>query len=322
MGGTGSSTLLEHWDGSQWSVVPSPIPAPQGTVAFRLGLAAVACRSSSDCWAVGNIAVDNKYKTLIEHWDGLQWSIAASPDPSGSSLEAVACTGSSDCWAVGAKTLKSFDYVPLVENWNGSHWSIVSSPSTPPGESGLTSIACTSSSDCWAVGFVPARSPLLLVTLIEHWNGSHWSVVSSPNEKGDLNLLSGIACPNTSTCMAVGDGGTEYQTLAERWNGSTWSIVPSPVLGYLGPVGCASAAACVTVGDDGDGPALLGERWNGSKWITVSTPYPAGANSASLGGIECERVFDCIAVGGYGVGSKGYALIENWDGSKWSIIQS
>ncbi len=292
VGWTGSSTLVEHWDGSQWSVVPSPSPAPQGTGVFRLGLAAVACTSSSDCWTVGNIAVDNKYNTLIEHWDGLQWSIAASPDPSGSSLEAVACTGSSDCWAVGAKALKSFDYVPLVEHWNGSHWSIVSSPSTPPGESGLTSIACTGSSDCWAVGSVPAKSPLVLVTLIEHWNGLHWSVVSSPNEKGSVNLLSGIACPNTSTCMAVGDGGTEYQTLAERWNGSTWSIVPSPALGNLGPVGCASAAACVTVGFDGDGPALDGERWNGLKWGSsgIDVGDHTGLNrSFSVQGKGCGR---------------------------------
>src|SRR5258707_68301 len=70
-----SKTLIEHWDGAHWSVVHSP---NIGTSAN--GLSAVTAFSSSDIWAVGE---DSNGKvgarTLIEHWNGKQWSVVQSP---------------------------------------------------------------------------------------------------------------------------------------------------------------------------------------------------------------------------------------------------
>jgi hypothetical protein len=123
--------------------------------------------------------------------------------------------------------------------------------------------------------------------------------------------------------MAVGGTDLQLQSLAERWNGSIWSIKLSPDPGLLNGVACVSAAARMAVGDIGDGPALSSQRWNGSKWIRLPTPYPAAAQgSAVLSDVACTGVTDCTAVGDYGAFSKSYGLIENWDGSKWSIIQS
>ncbi|HEX4654024.1 MAG TPA: hypothetical protein VH227_07225 [Candidatus Udaeobacter sp.] len=55
-------TLVLHWDGTNWSTVPSPNPATYS------GLYAVAARAPADVWAVGYYYSGNSQRTLIEHW--------------------------------------------------------------------------------------------------------------------------------------------------------------------------------------------------------------------------------------------------------------
>src|SRR5439155_2801184 len=69
-------TLTEHWDGSTWSIVPSP---SQGT--GHNYLRSVAVVGTSDIWAVGYISFGTTSQTLIEHWDGSSWSIVSNPNP-------------------------------------------------------------------------------------------------------------------------------------------------------------------------------------------------------------------------------------------------
>jgi hypothetical protein len=65
------TAVIEHWDGTSWSVVPSPNPNPQG----NNGLAAVAAISASDVWAAGFQLLG----PFTEHWNGKSWSIVATP---------------------------------------------------------------------------------------------------------------------------------------------------------------------------------------------------------------------------------------------------
>jgi hypothetical protein len=97
-------TLIEHWDGTLWSIVSSP----SATSANDNALYGVACAAASDCWAVGG-NFGSPYRTLIEHWDGNLWSIVTSPNLTGSvygnsdnRLWSVACASASECWAVGS----------------------------------------------------------------------------------------------------------------------------------------------------------------------------------------------------------------------------
>src|SRR5205085_2227993 len=96
-------TLMEHWDGVQWSIVSSPNPpGSHGTILY--GVSAI---SSNDVWAVGDYGGDNYLTlTLIEHWDGVQWSIIPSPNaglnPNNTNeLYDVSAISSNDVWAVG-----------------------------------------------------------------------------------------------------------------------------------------------------------------------------------------------------------------------------
>jgi hypothetical protein len=95
-------------------------------------------------------------------------------------------------------------------------------------------------------------------TLIEHWNGSAWSVVKSPDLPVSFGSLSDVACTGISSCIAVGASGDSdalhVRTLAERWNGSRWVIVNSPnpagaTYSFLSAVSCTGPSNCVAVGE-------------------------------------------------------------------------
>ena len=95
-----------------------------------------------------------------------------------------------------------------MERWNGTSWSIVTSPN-PSGtaESVLSSVSCPSTTSCFAVGSNLTTSHTK--TLVEHWNGTSWSIVTSPNPSGATDsALSGVSCPTTTSCYAVGDWST------------------------------------------------------------------------------------------------------------------
>jgi hypothetical protein len=85
--------VIEHWDGTSWSVVASPNPTTRGN-SFLSGIAAV---SATDIWAVGGAT---GFGPVTEHWNGTSWTILATP--SGVSLDGVTALGDGTVVAVGA----------------------------------------------------------------------------------------------------------------------------------------------------------------------------------------------------------------------------
>ena len=85
----------------------------------------------------------------------------------------------------------------------------------------LREVTCASASDCWAVGDHSNN------TLTEHWNGTAWSIVTSPNISA--NYLNGVTCTSASDCWAVGSYSRQHlrQTLIERYSSIVSSIVPN-----------------------------------------------------------------------------------------------
>ena len=150
----------------------------------------------------------------------------------------MSCTSSTNCVAIGSYNNSSNVGQTLVETWNGTSWSIISSPNENGNQ--LNGVSCTSSTNCMAVGFYtvvvvvkPGFPPINVIqTMVETWNGTTWSVITSPNEGTDeLNQLLGVSCTSSTNCVAVGfwDFGTS-QTLVETWDGTSWSVTPSPSL--------------------------------------------------------------------------------------------
>jgi hypothetical protein len=178
-----------------------------------LGVAVV---SATDIWAVGEYAVSSSTnQTLIEHWNGSNWQIVPSPNVAGSvfnDLNGVAVVSTNDVWAVG------FSNGTLIEHWNGSNWQVVASPNVGSVFNDLNGVAVVSANDVWAAGdFSPSSGPSQ--TLIEHWNGTRWKVISSPNAGFFTNFLDGVATVSANDVWAV--GGHANKTLTEQWNGTS-----------------------------------------------------------------------------------------------------
>ena len=148
------------------------------------------------------------------------------------------------------------------------------------------------------------------VTLAEAWNGTAWSVVTTPNVSlvaGATNVLNSVSCAGASFCEAVGAAGTVVnQTLVETWNGASWAITPSPstsasTSNVLNGVDCFSPTTCSAVGLVGTviAGASLALTWNGSTWAIVSSPNPTPGLSTSVQGVTCLTDWACVAVGQY-----------------------
>lgn len=153
------------------------------------------------------------------------WSVVNSPNlgPSDNALGAVAAVSSSDVWAVGEylRTGASSITQTLTEHWDGSSWTYIPSPNFGSLGNTLYGVSASSSNDAWAVGFYRNdgdSSPTQ--TLIDHWDGKQWNVVSSPSPgAGGDNILGGIVALSANDVWAVGgyDNGGSTHTLIEHF---------------------------------------------------------------------------------------------------------
>jgi hypothetical protein len=148
------------------------------------------------------------------------WSVVSSPNAGlgSNDLDGVAAVSASNGWAVGYSfNTTSNDYQTLIEHWNGTSWSVVPSPNVGLSDNELDGVAAVSASNVWAVGNYFFNSNVFQ-TLIEHWNGTSWSIIPSPNVGSDNNYLNGVArVPGSSKVWAVGNFKSSgiYQTLTE-----------------------------------------------------------------------------------------------------------
>ena len=271
--GYARGSIIEHWDGTQWSIVPGPRPAGNES-----GLHGVTAISASDIWAVGYNA-----NTITEHWNGNGWKLFPSPNPQNaftSDLLSVASDATNDVWAAGyfANANENEYSNTLIEHWDGTQWSVVPSPNVGSIYNVLRSVAAVSPTDVWAVGstFYPDGPVNTSAPLVEHWDGTQWSVVSSPNP--GFAYLNGVTAISANDIWAVGSA--NGHALAEHWNGTQWSVVPAhSATGNLNAVTAIAtnnvwAAGTKALG--GGGLQTLTEHWNGTKWQVVSSPNQPG----------------------------------------------
>jgi hypothetical protein len=290
--GTIWQTLIEHWNGATWSVVPSPNPGIGSNFLFD-----VAGVAANDVWAVGRYS--NTFgpdQTLIEHWDGTNWSVVSSPNaPSYDDLRGVTAVAGNDVWAVGAGGGNG----TLVEHWDGASWTII------PAAAGyyLNDVAAVAANDVWAVGYTYGS---VYHTQIQHWDGSTWSVVPSPNVGTSNNVLYGSAVVAANDIWAVGCAagcGSLQQALILHWDGASWAVVPNPSIGTGGYA--LFAAAALTGADvwavgfymNDQGPYFpLTEHWDGSSWAVVPGANP-GTGFDILRGVAALTTTSVWAIG-------------------------
>ena len=67
-------------------------------------------------------------------------------------------------------------------------------------------VRCAWTSDCMAVGQSVPPSTLEPIPLVEHWNGTSWSVERTPipAHAGWAGELGAVSCASSGACLAVG----------------------------------------------------------------------------------------------------------------------
>ncbi len=218
-------TLIEHWDGSNWHIIPSPSPGPDNNELYS-----VVVVSSTDVWAAGYQYGSGPYlfeEPLVLHWDGTSWRAVSTPLlPNGGILHSISAVSSTDVWAVGSYDNSSHIYTSLTMHWNGSGWQIVPSPNPTSSGGEIEGVYAIASNDVWAVGGGGLNSP----TAAMHWDGSSWQLIPSPSP-GALNGLWSVVGLAHDNVWAVGTsytGGIGDRPIIEHYGYPDACLTPTP----------------------------------------------------------------------------------------------
>ena len=227
--------VIEQWNGTRWSLFPGPKFGKRD----RAKVFAMTSSSANDVWAIGSLV---KFGTglvspLFEHWNGTAWT-ATTGEASNGFLFGASADAANDAWAVGFNGSDSITTSAM--HWDGSNWKRVATPNVGEGTNKLNAVLALAPNDVWAVGFSTPGAPpkqAATVTLIEHFDGTSWAVVPSPNvgpsSANQSNRLLGLTANSANDIWAFGsyfaaDGSGHQMTLLLHWDGSSWSVASSP----------------------------------------------------------------------------------------------
>jgi hypothetical protein len=172
---------------------------------------------------------------------------------------AISADSAADVWAVGFLATSSTTSLNVSLHWNGASWSQNTVSHFRFG--GVGPVSALSPSDVWAVGAGPgvptggfSAHP---TAVIEHWDGTSWSVVPSPNPNPQGNNgLGAVAAASASDVWATGH---QLQgPFTEHWNGKNWSIVATPGgVSFFAGMAASASGTVLAVGKDTDNSAII-----------------------------------------------------------------
>ena len=158
-------------------------------------------------------------------------------------LAAISCSSAIRCVAVGS-TL-SDRAISIATNDRGTHWTL---HFMPRGIAGLVGLSCPAAKLCYAVADPLGAYPGMIVATKN--GGATWHEQSSYQ----LELLTGISCSSSSTCVAVGAGFYQGVIVTTRTGGRHWQLRPqlrtsARDRNELLAVSCTTTVRCIAVGD-------------------------------------------------------------------------
>ena len=183
--------IVEHFDGSAWSLNPPTTPGRGAS------LNSVTIAAANDVWVAGWYLDKGGEHALLERWDGTDWFAYVFSDPT-SYFSDISATSPTDVWAVGSE-----GGAPFVLHFDGGNWRPISPPPLP--QESLHGVKAFSG-DVWVVGsWNPAGNR---VTLIYRFHNNVWTHVASPNVDS-TNELFAVGGTSSTNLFAVGyDEGT------------------------------------------------------------------------------------------------------------------
>jgi hypothetical protein len=229
--------VILQWNGTAWSVFPGPKFAKGDEPSIK----AMTSTSADDIWAIGSLLGDDEEQLffLFEHWNGTEWT-ARELISGDAFLLGASADATNDVWAVGFNGPENDNSLTLALHFDGATWKQVATPSVGSGANQLNGVLALAPNDVWAVGFTTSVAPpqeAPTTTLIEHYDGTSWSIVPSPNvgpnSMYQSNRLFGLTANSSTDIYAFGsyfaeDGSGQQMTLLMHWDGASWTIEPSP----------------------------------------------------------------------------------------------
>jgi hypothetical protein len=256
-----SHLFAEGLSGSSWSLQSPATPETSSAT-----LSGVSCPASNECYTAGWYVKISPREDLplVERWNGSTWKILTTAtlpaeDKEGA-YSGISCPAIEHCVAVGTYYSKTQGIQPLVENLNGTKWTWQTLPGGGLISAELAGVSCTSTSACTAVGHNHEHTK---EALIARWNGTSWTLQSSPSPTGKPAEIE-----------------------------AGWALTQ---------VSCATATVCVTTGwykaTSSEARQLLGEVWNGTAWSLMPPVPRAGAATNEITGLSCPTEQKCFATG-------------------------
>ncbi|HEX3334108.1 MAG TPA: hypothetical protein VHS57_07185 [Acidimicrobiales bacterium] len=196
----------------------------------------------------------------------------------------------------------------------------------PSETSDLGAVSCATAKRCWAVGTAgpdttpPPGGAAVIARTTDggvSWKSQHVSGGSTPD-------LSGISCPNSTDCMAVGSNGSSLPgggvVVVTGDAGAVWKTAPAPAGALtVATVFCSILANCVAIVSDG---TLL--------WSAVTSNF--GATWQQLGDLpssflagddlSCTAGGTCLVAGYVPTSSgqgQGAVALSTDDGHTWAL---
>ena len=142
-------TLVLHWNGTTWSIVPSPNVGSETNRLFG-----VTAAGPTDLWAVGEYYVSGQSRTLAMRWDGSTWTVSPTPSkvPGTNRLLEAAVAANGQVWAVGYYEDARAHSFPISLRWDGATWTLFKGTLTAGSTGSFRDVAASPDGDLWAVG--------------------------------------------------------------------------------------------------------------------------------------------------------------------------
>jgi hypothetical protein len=298
-------------------------------------LDSVTCSSSTQCVAVGR---DTDGQPLVVSGNPGTWSAAQATQialgigfSDGGTLYALSCTSSSLCVAAGTDNsgaLLTIDGNPAT--WTASQATSIALPSSDGGGGTLSSVKCTSSSSCTAVGNDYREHLVVLNGNPGTWGAAQAKAITLGAALGSGGTLTSIACTSSASCVAAGYSYTSHALYLDgspaTWNaahvhevvlrGAEFGVVEA-----MTSLTCVSKTSCIALGLDlGDKPFIV--QGNPAAWGSAHAREleltAAVGGGGSLRSVACAAPTSCVAVGGDAKGNP-FMLSGNpatWTGAK------